>query len=143
MSGSPIVFQAASGACLGWFHAARGAPRRVAVVLCRPLGYEALCTYRTYTQLAQTLAAAGFDVLRFDYHGSGDSAGGDTDGQRVDAWLASIAAAVEQAKQLSGTNEVALFGMRFGATLAMEAAQRMGGIGSLMLWAPCPSGRAL
>ncbi|MEJ6022199.1 alpha/beta fold hydrolase [Ramlibacter sp. PS4R-6] len=142
MSGHPVVFEAAGASCLGWFHAAQGARRRVAVVLCRPLGYEALCSYRTYTQLAHTLAAAGFDVLRFDYQGSGDSAGGDTDAGRVDAWLASIAAAVAQARHLAGTDEVALFGMRLGATLAMEAAQRMGGVGSLMLWAPCPSGRA-
>jgi alpha-beta hydrolase superfamily lysophospholipase len=142
MSGHPVVFQAAGGSCLGWFHAAEGAPRRVAVVLCRPLGYEALCSYRTYTQLAHTLSRAGFDVLRFDYHGSGDSAGGDTDPDRVDAWLASIAAAVEQARSLAQTDEIALLGMRLGATLAMEAAHRMGGIGSLMLWAPCASGRA-
>lgn len=145
MSGHPIVFEAAGGACLGWFHAAQGASRHVAVVLCRPLGYEALCSYRTYTQLAHSLSAAGFDVLRFDYHGAGDSAGGDTDANRVGAWLATIAEAVDQAKRLAGTDEVALFGMRLGATLAMETAHRMGGVdgvGSLMLWAPCPSGRA-
>lgn len=142
MSAQPVVFEASGGACLGWFHAAQGASRRVAVVLCRPLGYEALCSYRTYTQLAHTLSACGFDVLRFDYHGCGDSAGGDTDTDRVAAWLDSIGQAVAKARQLAGTDEVALFGMRFGATLAMEAAHRMGGIGSVMLWAPCPSGRA-
>lgn len=142
MSGHPVVFEAAGGACLGWFHAAEGARRDVAVVLCRPLGYEALCSYRTYTQLGHTLAAAGFDVLRFDYHGSGDSAGGDTDPDRVQAWLASIAAAIDQARRLPGTRDVALFGMRLGATLALEAAQRMGGVTSMILWAPCANGRA-
>jgi alpha-beta hydrolase superfamily lysophospholipase len=142
MSGHPVVFETASGSCLGWFHAAQGQRRNVAVVMCRPLGYEALCSYRTYTQLGSTLAAAGFDVLRFDYHGCGDSAGGDTDPQRVDSWMAAIAAAVEQARQLAGTSEIALFSMRLGATLALEAAHRMGGVTSLMLWAPCASGRA-
>jgi alpha-beta hydrolase superfamily lysophospholipase len=142
MSGHPIVFETACGACLGWFHPARGARRNVAVVLCRPLGYEALCSYRTYTQLGHTLAAAGFDVLRFDYHGSGDSAGGDTDPRRVEAWLDTIGAAVARARELAATDEIALFGMRLGATLALESAYRMGGVTSLMLWAPCASGRA-
>lgn len=142
MRGDPFVFNAAGGDCLGWFHRASAPRRNVAVVMCRPLGYEALCTYPTYTQLAHTLAAAGFDVVRFDYHGAGDSAGDDGDGGRVAAWLDSIAAAIEEARRVSGAREVALFGMRLGATLALEAAVRRGGVASLMLWAPCAHGRA-
>jgi alpha-beta hydrolase superfamily lysophospholipase len=106
------------------------------------MAYEALCSYRTYTQLAQALAAAGFDVLRFDYHGTGDSAGDDGDPERVESWLASTHAAIVEAVQLSGAREVALFGMRLGATIAVQAALRHGGVSSLMLWAPCTSGRA-
>ena len=111
MKGRPIVFHCDAGACLGWFHAGATPRRRVVVVMCRPLGYEALCSYRTYTQLAETLAAAGFDVLRFDYHGTGDSSGGDADPQRVPAWLSSLRAATETACRLAGTTQVALFGI--------------------------------
>ncbi|HUR89956.1 MAG TPA: alpha/beta fold hydrolase [Ramlibacter sp.] len=142
MSGRPLILGTPDGDCLGWFHAARGPRRDVAVVMCRPLGYEALCSYRTYTQLAQALSATGFDVLRFDYHGAGDSCGNDTDPDRVGAWLRSIAVAIDEARRISGATQVALFGMRLGATLAMESALRRGGVASLMLWAPCPSGRA-
>lgn len=142
MNGRAIVFHAGAGACFGWFHPGAAPRRHLAVVMCRPLGYEALCSYRTYTQLAETLSAAGFDVLRFDYHGCGDSPGGDTDGQRVEAWLASIRAAIDKARELAGTTRVALFGLRFGATLAVQAALDRGGVDALMLWAPCPSGRA-
>ncbi|HTH80353.1 MAG TPA: alpha/beta fold hydrolase [Ramlibacter sp.] len=141
MNGQPIVFQSAEGACLGWFHAGASPRRGVAVVMCRPLGYEALCSYRTYTQLAQTLSDAGFDVMRFDYHGTGDSAGSDEDPQRVDAWLASIDAAIEQTCRLCGATRIALFGTRFGGTLAVQAAVQRGGVDTLMLWAPCASGR--
>jgi alpha-beta hydrolase superfamily lysophospholipase len=142
MKGRPVTFNAAAGGCFGWFHAGAAPRRRVAVVMCRPLGYEALCSYRAYTQLAETLSAAGFDVLRFDYSGAGDSPGGDTDPRRVDAWLGSIHAAIGEALRLSGAAQVALFGMRFGATLAMQAALHRGGVATLMLWAPCASGRA-
>lgn len=142
MNSRPVVFHVDAGACVGWFHAGAVPRRRVAVVMCRPMGYEALCSYRTYTQLAETLAAAGFDVLRFDYHGTGDSAGGDADGQRVAAWLASIRSAIAHAMRWSGAEKLALFGTRFGATLAVQAALERGGVDTLMLWAPCTSGRA-
>lgn len=141
---APHAFRAAGAWCFGWFHhAAPGAPARgVAVVLCRPLGYEAMCSYPTFAQLAGTLAQAGFPALRFDYHGMGDSAGGCGEADRVEAWLDSIAAAVREAKALAGVSRVALVGVRLGATLAACAASRLGGVDSLVMWAPCPTGRA-
>ena len=138
----PLVFEAPEGSCFGWLHPAQGVSRSTGVVLCRPMGYEALCSYRTYSLLAETLAQAGFDVLRFDYQGTGDSAGLDTDAGRVTAWLESIEAAVGHIKRIAGVSRVALFGVRLGATLAVEAAGRMGGVDSLVLWAPCVTGRA-
>ncbi len=138
----PIAFEAAGGPCFGWFHAAAARARGIGVVLCRPLGYEAMCSYRSYTRLADLLAQAGFDVLRFDYHGTGDSAGGDADPCRVAAWTASITAAAEQLKCMAGVSRLALFGVRLGATLAVHAAAQLGGVESLVLWAPCPTGRA-
>lgn len=141
-SPAPFVFDAPAGSCFGWFHPAQGDRRGAGVVLCRPMGYEALCSYRTFTLLAETLAQAGFDVLRFDYHGTGDSAGADTDGDRVAAWVASIEAAVVQLKRIAGVSRVALLGVRLGATLAVQAAAQLGGIDSLILWAPCVTGRS-
>jgi pimeloyl-ACP methyl ester carboxylesterase len=133
----PIAFAAAGSWCFGWFHERRGPARGVGVVLCRPFGFEALCTYRAYTELADTLAEDGFDVVRFDYHGTGDSAGGDADAGRVPAWLDSIASAVAELKRRSGVSRIALFGVRLGATLAAQAASQLGGVESLVMWAPC------
>ena len=142
MNAHPLSFGSDAGTCVGWFHAGSVPRRHVCVVMCRPMGYEAMCSYRTYTQLAETLSAAGFDVLRFDYHGCGDSPGDDTDPDRVDAWRASIRAAIAKARELTGSDHVARFGMRYGATLAVQAAIDDGAIDTLMLWAPCPSGRS-
>jgi pimeloyl-ACP methyl ester carboxylesterase len=142
-SAIPIVFQAGGGPCFGWFHAAGAPARGVGVVMCRPLGYEGLCAYQTYTQLAETLAAAGFDVVRFDYHGTGDSAGSDSDPGRVRAWIDSVRAAIGEVRRFGGVSRVALFGVRLGATLAAHAASEIGGVESLVMWAPCPTGRSL
>lgn len=139
---TPIVFDAAGSWCFGWWHRAEGRARRAGVVLCRPLGYEALCTYQTYGALAATLARSGFDVLRFDYQGTGDSAGSDADPDRVGAWVASIVAAARELRRISGVDTLSLFGVRMGATLAVEAARQLGGVHGLVLWAPCATGRA-
>ena len=136
-----VLFEAAGGWCFGWYHPAAGARRHVGVVLCRPFGYEAICAYRTYTMLAEALAKDGFDVLRFDYQGTGDSSGSDTDPGRVEAWLQSIVAAVGELRRASGVTRIVLAGVRLGATLAARAAAAMGGVEGLVLWAPC-SGRA-
>lgn len=141
-SASPMVFQVNEACCFGWFHAAQPPARGVGVVLCRPIGYESICTYGAYTQLAENFARAGFDVIRFDYHGTGDSAGDDADPDRVRAWIDSIKAAINELKQLSGVSRLALFGVRLGATLAAQAAVQLGGVESLMMWAPCATGRS-
>jgi alpha-beta hydrolase superfamily lysophospholipase len=138
----PFVFDAPAGKCFGWFHPAQGERRSMGVVLCRPMGYEALCSHRTYTLLAEALAQAGFDAVRFDYQGTGDSSGADTDPGRVPAWIASIEAAVGELKRIADISRVALFGVRLGATLAVQAAAALGGVDSLVLWAPCATGRA-
>lgn len=141
----PISFGPPDAWCFGWYHAAHTAhasSRDMGIVLCRPVGFEAHCTYETYTQLAEQLAQAGFAVIRFDYHGCGDSCGHDTDPDRVSAWVNSTLLAIQEVKRLGGVPQVALFGMRLGATLAAAAASQVGGVDSLVMWAPCVTGRA-
>lgn len=140
---SPLWFGPAERPLLGFFHAAGGpSRRRCAVVLCPPFGHEYTAVYQAYRHLAEQLAAAGFAVLRFDYDGTGDSAGSDADPGRVRSWLASIGAAVDEARVRSGVDEVCLFGLRLGAVLAYLAAAERPSVRSLILWAPSPTGRA-
>jgi alpha-beta hydrolase superfamily lysophospholipase len=137
-----LTFDTPAGWCTGWYHAPAAPWHDLAVVLCPPVGFEAVSSYPTQVQLAAALADAGLPVLRFDYHGTGDSAGHGGDPERVQAWLASIEAAVAQVRAQSDARHVALLGIRLGATLAVEAARRLGGVDSLLLWAPCPTGKA-
>lgn len=126
-----------------WHHPARPHTRRgAAVVLCPPLGFDYVCVYRSWRILAQELAELGFDVLRFDYHGTGDSAGDPEDPGRLEAWLLSLEHAIAEAAAIAGTRHVALVGLRFGATLAVQAAAAHGGVARLVLWSPFRSGRA-
>ena len=69
-----------------------------AAVLCYPWGAEYVHAHRTMRQLAVRLSAAGIDTLRFDFFGTGDSAG-----EMVDAdlagWETDIELAIEELRR--------------------------------------------
>jgi pimeloyl-ACP methyl ester carboxylesterase len=142
-SGLPVYF----GRCFGFLHQTdRAASSGRGVVLCGPNGYEALCVNRPWGRFAAALAGAGLPTLRFDYPGSGDAPEADEDPERVRAWLDGIREAVAFLRRQTGVTEVALVGLRFGATLAAVAAQEMAESGqpvtALALLAPVASGEA-
>jgi len=113
---------------------------RGAVVLCPPLGLEAVCARRTYCVLAAQLQAEGLAVLSFDYDGTGDSTGLGNDPDRLEAWRESILTAIELMHSC-GAARVAAVGMRLGATIAASAS-RDSELAALVLWDPCENGRA-
>jgi pimeloyl-ACP methyl ester carboxylesterase len=139
----PVVFGPNGSQLMGIYHAPDPrAALAIGVVLCNPLGYEAMCAHRTYRHLAKRLATAGFDVLRFDYHGTGDSSGRGDEPDRLRAWIDSVGAAVDELRAIAGVTAIDLFGVRFGGTLATLAASERRDIRDLVLWAPVVSGRA-
>lgn len=140
---APMFFGPAHRPLFGWLHAAApGVARSMGLVLCNPFGYEAVCAYRTLRHLAERASAAGFPTLRFDYDGSGDSAGSEIDPARLDAYLASIDAAVDTLRTASGVAVVCLAGIRLGATLATLAATRRSDVAALVAVAPVANPRA-
>jgi alpha-beta hydrolase superfamily lysophospholipase len=142
VAASPYFFGVNGASCLGWFHPAKTPRSGMGVVMCRAIGYESMCAYGAYTQAAEQLALAGFDVLRFDYPGTGDSTGDDSQPDRLQSWTDSIVGATQQLEKLSGCSVFCLFGLRLGANLAAHAASQLGGVARLILWAPCATGRA-
>jgi pimeloyl-ACP methyl ester carboxylesterase len=118
-------------------------PRRRAgaVVLCSPIGWDYEATYRAYGRLAERLYLEGFAVLRFAYHGIGDSSGADYDSERLRAWQESLKHAVDEIRAQSGAERVSLFGLRIGALVAALAAPEIRGVESMVLWAPCVTGK--
>ena len=126
-----------------WVHTAEGESRGIGVVLCPPLGYEAILAHRPLRHLAERLATAGYPTVRLDYHGTGDSDGIDEQANRVEAWTASIESAAEQLVA-NGCSRIALYGLRAGALLAVVARRAHSPIAKdlLILHAPPNSGKA-
>lgn len=122
-------------------------PRRSAVsprtvVVCPPFGDEALRAHYACNAAALLLAERGCGVLRFDYYGTGDSAG-NGDEVSLKRWRADVRAALAEAKERGGRARTVLFGIRLGAALAVQVAAEQADEGAaegLVLWSPVTNG---
>lgn len=138
----PIWFGSDDRPLVGWLaRPSEASTTKGGVVLAAPIGREARSARRAIRALAVSLAAEGFLALRFDYDGTGDSAGDFADPERDRAWTESARHAVELLRLL-GTDDVSAVGMRLGATIVGEAAVRYDlNLTSLVLWDPCENGK--
>lgn len=126
-------------ALFGMFHAC-GASTRKGVLLCPPLGQDQIRCHRLYRQLAQALVNEGVAVLRFDYYGTGDSAGdsADVDWERC---IADTVAAAAELRKRSGIDQIFAFGARLGGSIALASAAQARFAG-VVAWDPVLDGRA-
>ena len=123
---------------LGWVSAAPEA-RASGVLVAPPVGYPYVTSHRALRQLAEGLAADGHVVLRFDYDGTGDSAGDARDADRVAAWRASLHAAAAELRSL-GCARLTIVGVRLGGTFALLDGVELGA-DAVVAWLPVTSGR--
>jgi len=124
---------------LGWLTQPASGPGETGVVVVPPLGYEYWTTHRALRAVAERLAAQGCSVLRFDLEGTGDSAGGPGDPDRLGAWRRSVGEAVSLLRA-NGSSSLVVAGVRFGATLAVLQGASVGA-DRIVAWAPVERGR--
>jgi alpha-beta hydrolase superfamily lysophospholipase len=124
----------------GVYHAPRaGAARDAGVVLCYPGAQEYNMAHWAFRKLAGMLAREGFHVLRFDYRGTGDSAGGTDEGNPA-LWVEDVRLAVTELRDMAGVRPISLVGMRLGASLAVRACAEGLSVRDLVLWEPTVTG---
>src|SRR6185503_1733215 len=141
MDRRPLYIGDGNGACFGWIHEdPQAAARDTVAVICAPGGYEYTRAHRTLRHLADRFARAGIPALRFDYHGTGNSAGDDFEPDRLATWIGNVAEAVASARKATGCDRVYLVGVRLGATLAALASRQVS-VDDLVLWNPAVSGK--
>ncbi|MBV9867014.1 MAG: alpha/beta fold hydrolase [Abitibacteriaceae bacterium] len=109
------------------------------VVMVSPFAEEKKAAQRALVEAGRALADAGFEVLRFDLRGTGDS-GGEFGAADVEMWREDLRAVIAQARALANDRPISLIGLRFGATLAWLAAHEDEHIDSMALWEPITSG---
>jgi len=126
----------------GWLHAsAQPAGGRLGLVICNPFGFEEICAHASLRRLAQAAAEAGIPALRFDYAGTGNSAGDEFEPDRLPAWIDSVHRAIETLKRETGVERICLFGLRLGAMIATLSAIERDDVAALIAFAPVVRGR--
>ncbi len=122
------------------FHAANDSIEKdIGVVLCYPFGQEYIRCHRTFVKLASELSLNGYNTLRFDFLGCGDSYG-DAEQVSIKDWLENIYLAIKEIREGCGVTKIVLIGIRLGATLA-ELFSRENKIYGLCSWGPVYDGK--
>lgn len=137
-----FYFDSAGHKLFGWLHRPpRNSDARVGLVICKPFGYEAICSHGSVRAFAEASAAVGVPCLRFDYLGTGDSADISPRADQLMVWTGDVLAAISELQRQTGVERVILFGIRLGALLAVLASRQCQSIAGLVLVAPLVSGR--
>ena len=133
-----MFFGSSEDQLYGVHHPPRGrAAGDVAVLLCPPFGHESMAAHGSLQQLARRIADAGSHAMRFDFYGTGDSAG-EIEDATWERWVADVETAARELRDVSSCSRVCVVGLRLGATLAAIAGA---GFDSCVLWEPVVSGR--
>ena len=111
--------------------------RDFALLVCYPYGQEYMITHRALRTLSVNMARAGVPSMRFDYAGTGDSAG---ETFSFATGVDNTVAAAQQLAELSGMDRIKLVGLRLGAAIAVQASQRIANIAHISLWDPVIDG---
>lgn len=116
---------------------ASGAPRG-AILICQPLGHEYQRLQRAVRLLAAGLAEKGYDVLRFDYAGTGDSSGTLRE-ISINDWKQNIVDATAFLLSRTQTDALSGIGIRMGAMLLANSAPKP--LNHCVLWDPVFDGK--
>ena len=136
-----FYFGPSSTYLFGAYHPPKLSNRREGIVLCSPFGQENMRAHRSLRRLAINLSNLGYSVLRFDYRGTGDSAGTLAEVTAED-WQQDIRIAVQELIDIAAVPKVSLLGLRIGALLAAQVAANHQNISRLVMWDPVVSGQA-
>lgn len=139
---TPVVFESKGQQIVGMLHVPNGRGRVPAALLLHGFTGTKSETHRMFVKLSRTLANHGIASLRFDYRGSGDSAGNFEDM----TIRSEVADAHEALRYLNNhrrinSRRLALIGMSLGGAIAAFVVGReRARFKSLALWAPVAEG---
>lgn len=134
----PFFLEGASGALFCIYLTPESATPLGGILYLHPFAEEMHKSRRMAALQARALARAGYAVLQVDLTGCGDSAG-DFGDATWDAWRNDASSAhTWLATQVAGP--ITLWGLRLGASLAVDIAPTLSRISRLLLWQPVLSG---
>jgi dipeptidyl aminopeptidase/acylaminoacyl peptidase len=141
----PVVFECRGQQIIGMLHLPEGHGRFPTALLLHGFTGTKVEAHRMFVKLSRALADHGIASLRFDYRGSGDSAG-----EFEDMTIRSeVADSLEAIKFLArhkrlNSRRLALIGLSMGGAVASYVvAREKSRVKSLVLWAPVAEGTGI
>jgi pimeloyl-ACP methyl ester carboxylesterase len=133
----PLFIDSADGRLYAVHYQSRSVRNEHAILIAHSLGHEYTRGHRNLQQLAVALCGRGFDVIRFDYLGTGDSEGlcEEVNAETMGRDLMSVRRYIIDQTHV---RKVSLVGLRVGATVATHFRDAFR---YMVLWDPVPSGR--
>ncbi|HNW60453.1 MAG TPA: alpha/beta fold hydrolase [bacterium] len=110
----PVTFLSQESQIVGMLHQARG---KHLVIFCHGFLSSKNDCRRIFVEAARTFAAEGIDTLRFDFYGSGDSAGAFSD-SLISRYIANLRDAIDWGRQ-RGYDKIAVVGLSMGGAVAI------------------------
>ncbi|MBC8440661.1 MAG: hypothetical protein H8D87_13400 [Deltaproteobacteria bacterium] len=134
----PFFFE--PNGALAFYHPSANPDSRHMLIICPPLFDEYQRTYKALVDLANACTShpQGPHVLRIDYSGTGEAQGVLSDSTAIN-WLDDINNAIEEGIALTGSDNVDLMGVRFGAILAAQC--HHSAVNRYIFWDPIDTGR--
>ena len=135
-----LFLPAQAGQRFGLFYPPAGETCRGALLYLPPFGDEMNKSRRMAALQARALAAAGYGVLMIDLYGCGDSSGEFAEA-RWNIWKQDVALGCRWLEARLAM-PVTLWGLRLGATLALDYARDVAHpLRGMLLWQPVTNGR--
>lgn len=137
---TPFFLDTQHGKRFCLYHPPKGLARpKGAVLYVHPFGEEMNMARRVAAQQARAFSVNGYAVLQIDLHGCGDS-DGELRSATWEIWLEDLDAAARWVAE-NGDENLSVWGLRLGATLAVDFARRTTtALRDCLLWQPVLQG---
>ncbi len=127
--------------CFGHYTPSQGLVQGKSVLIVPSVFGEAIRSYRVAREVTKSLARRGYDVLRFDFDGDGNSCS-QMHNTSVQDWIKNIQDGYDELVTRSKAASVSVFAIRFGAGLSLIALKERS-VESFVLWDPLLSNREM
>lgn len=128
----PLTFISEGNQLVGILHTAE---QDKLVILCHGFTGNKIENKRLFVEFSRALVAEGFDAFRFDFYGSGDSAG-EFEETSISHNIANLIDAVIWARK-RGYRDIVIMGISMGAATCILAAEHLD-VQAMILWSTVP-----
>ena len=120
-------------------HTPRSITKKKGIIFIHPYAEEKQYIDRIFVHFARLLCSRGYFVMRFDFYGCGDSEG-NFEELTFESQISDIQSISNQFTRDTGIGEISLFGVRLGASIAIQYAGIDKNVSDLILWSPIVNG---